>query len=178
MRHRKLRWGERDPSAALLPEVEAVARPSPAALQLSDEVKAEIDAIRAEETLALARSGARTAAIMEALGVPQGLEGAELDEWCTHKLSHLRVLSLAVQEYALRYGTKAEMKEASKTILAITEKEKQNFGAAPIIFINNGQGGAAPPWRTSAAIVEVQNGATVDDVVALPTSVAGRPEDG
>ena len=137
------------------------------ALAMDPSLKDEMKAVADEETRALALSGARSSAILKALGIPQGLVGADAEEWCNAKLAEMRVTALALQDYLMKHGTPSQSARASEKILEITEKQGQIASVAPIIIIN-GQGGAAiPPWRREVVEGEVVNGKAMDNVAAV-----------
>lgn len=126
----------------------------------------------------LALSGARTSAILKALGVPQGLEGADADEWCTKKLAEMRMNALAIQDYLMKHGTTSQMEKASAKILDITEKQGQIASVAPIIIINGAGGAALPPWRKDVVVegVTVEGGrdGKMDTLAPVQAPPSGR----
>ena len=168
------RTRKKDPTSALLEEVKLVAAETPAAKDIygalsiegREELKAQIMSIKEETALELARTGARSAQILEALGVPPNLEGADAEAWCNEEIQRMRVIALSYQKYLLLHGTPSQSARASEKILEITEKDKGLPSVAPIIIINGSGGAAVPPWRK----MEVVDAKQVDNVAALQAS--------
>jgi hypothetical protein len=183
---RKPRRGERDPAKALIPEVaEALdgnAAPPPSAPTpldvVQERVKEEVAGLLDAEVLSLMRQEVRSTAMLRALGVPEGMDGGAAEEWVTSQLPQARVMALAIQQWAMRFGTVSQALRASEKILEITEKDKNVGGVAPLVLVNVQGGGdvAITPWERLGAGGSNGHREEADDVDALPARVDGAGE--
>lgn len=166
--------------AALLPEVLTVAEAQPgietpaAPLGGADGelLRAEVRALIDEESMALMRAGARSAALLQALGIPDGLDGADAEEWCGQELLRLKVLSYATLHSAMRWGTQSQAMEAAKLVATMTAKDGELGRSAPMVMVNIGGAGDIPPWERAA----VKRGADV--TVERSATARGQGSDG
>lgn len=107
---------------------------------------AEADKIEAKEQRRSAIAQARSRARRELLKVPEGMSGAEAEEWVTRKKLELTPYAIAELEYQLLYGDDASRSKAALEVLDRTGHGKQasaNLGGAVIVLAG---GSVALPW--------------------------------
>ena len=136
----------------------------------------EVAAGERTEQRSLAKLDAQRRVRLKHLNVPEGLEGAAVDDWVAKKKVDLNVLSMAEAEWRLKYGNSAERWEVAKFNLEQTghgKREAFGGGASPIIILKlsggvpwlPGSGGAQalPPGEQTVVVGgEVKEGAKAD----------------
>lgn len=133
----------------------------------------------------LAKADAQRRVRLRHLGVPEGLEGAAVDDFVAKKKVDLGILSMAEMEWRLKYGNSAERWEAAKFNLEQRgDGKKEGFqgGAAPIIILKlsggvpwlpSGDNKALPPGEQTLIVGgEVKEGSPADLPVPAPAEMA------
>lgn len=136
----------------------------------------EVAAGERMEQRSLAKLDAQRRVRLKHLNIPEGLEGAAVDDWVAKKKVDLNVLSMAEAEWRLKYGNSAERWDVAKFNLEQTGHGKHEAfggGASPIIILKlsggvpwlPGSGGAQalPPGEQTVVVGgEVKEGSTTD----------------
>lgn len=124
---------------------------------------------KAEELVKLAHGIGRFAAMRAFLKVPEGLEGADAEQYVTQRSMALTVDALAEVERQLKLGDDSMRREAARDILDMTGLRKKEGvqGGGPVIMLV-GQNGQGLPWMQRVPIGSSQlstkaPGAVVDD---------------
>jgi len=97
---------------------------------------------------------AERAVRMALLKMPQGLEGADAEEWADKKAVELLPSAMAQIEYDLLYGDDSQRREAARDVLDMTGRRRRDGGGSvtPTIILNLG-GGNMLPWEKASAKV-------------------------
>lgn len=108
---------------------------------------------KAEQLIRMGHAAGRFAARAKFVGLPEGLQGAEAEEWADKRLIDLLPAAVAELEYQLKLGDDKQRIEAADKVLSANGRSRRDgggLGTAPIIILT---GGAVvqPPWRSPSS---------------------------
>lgn len=97
---------------------------------------------------------AERAVRMALLKMPEGLSGADAEDWADKKAVELLPQAMAQIEYDLKYGDDSQRREAARDVLDMTGRRRRDgmVASAPTIVLNLG-GGHMLPWEKASAQV-------------------------
>ena len=112
---------------------------------------------KAEELVKLAHGIGRFAAMRAFLKVPEGLEGADAEQYVNRRAMSLTVDALAEVERQLKLGDDSMRREAARDILDMTGlRKKESAGAGGPVIMLVGQNGQGMPWMQRVPISSTQ----------------------
>ncbi len=132
-----------------------------------EEARATAKEVKAQELTRLGQSLGRFAAMRAFFKVPEGLEGAQAEEYVQRRALTLSVDAMAELERQLKLGDDTQRREAARDILDMNGMRKRESGGGngPVIVMMGQNGGAlAVPWAQRLPASSTQTAPALKEV--------------
>lgn len=127
---------------------------------LFDVARADAIEEKVETVSRMAKAVGRLSARRAFFNVPEGLGGAEAEEWATQRAVSLLPDALAEIEYQLKMGDDSQRRDAARDVLDINGMRKKDGGGNVGATIILNLGGSRLPWQQGAKAEVVEGEVT------------------
>lgn len=144
----------RKPKSGIAAEQEkAVEKVLAAVPQGADRQNETLDEFKRKQAEKIGKRVAERAMRLALVKMPEGLSGAEAEEWADKKTLELLPVAIAQIEYDLLYGDDGQRREAARDILDMTGRRRRDAaGAAPPTIVLNLGGSSLMPWEKNEKV--------------------------